>query len=271
MLGGAQLKTSKKTVIIFLALALVFLAGTVKVLAAISTEYQDRLEMLKEKLRTNGVSDGEFERILADRRVEIYPNIVNRSGKGFNYMSKRFGLLTRDSIQRGKKILAENADELRKMESTYGVSKEIVIAILRIETDFGKNTGSYPVFNSLLTFSLIENRRSRWAENELVSLLQMCRDQGKDPLTIKGSWAGAFGYAQFLPSSYIKFAVDGNGDGIIDLYTFSDAFASIANYLKLAGWEQDKTKKKRKAVYAYNHCTSYVKAVFAYAKAIRKN
>jgi len=93
---------------------------------------------------------------------------------------------------------------------------------------------------------------------------------GFDPLSIKGSWAGAFGLCQFVPSSYLHYAVDGNGDGRVDLFNVVDALASVANYLKRSGWEKENQEKKKKAIYAYNHCDNYVKAVLAYATAVGK-
>jgi hypothetical protein len=122
----------------------------------------------------------------------------------------------------------------------------------------------------LFTLAVIENRRSAWAENELVELLRILQKLNKDPFSIRGSWAGAFGIAQFVPSSYARFAVDGNDDGMVDLFDFSDATASIANYLKAHGWEKDRPEKNRQAVYAYNRCDNYVAAVFTYARAVNK-
>jgi membrane-bound lytic murein transglycosylase B len=167
-------------------------------------------------------------------------------------------------------VLRDNRRILRKIEAAYGVRREILVAILRIETNFGRVTGNRPVFNSLLTMALIENRRSEWAEAELGQLLLISRDQKKDPLSVKGSWAGAFGIPQFVPSSYRKYGVDGNGDGKVDLFNLTDSFASMANYLKTFGWSPKSPLKKKKAVYAYNHCDNYVQAVFAYARALRR-
>jgi peptidoglycan lytic transglycosylase B len=202
--------------------------------------------------------------------VTLYPEIVERKGKGLNYLGRGFGLLTKKSVKQGKIVLRDNRRILRKIEASYGVGREILVAILRIETNFGRFTGSHPVFNSLLTMALIENRRSEWAEEELGHLLLICREQRKDPLSVKGSWAGAFGVPQFVPSSYRKYGADGNGDGEVDLFNLADAFASMANYLKSFGWSQKDPLKKKKAVYAYNHCENYVQAVFAYARALRK-
>jgi membrane-bound lytic murein transglycosylase B len=185
-------------------------------------------------------------------------------------MGRRFGLLTRQSVQKGLDTLTRHKEILRAAEGTSRVDKEIIVAILRIETNFGSHTGKRPVLNSLLTMSIIENRRSEWAEGELAELLRICSAQRCDPLSIMGSWAGAFGIPQFIPSSYRRFAVDGNGDGAVDLFDFHDAIASVAYYLQSHGWERNDAVRARAAVYAYNRCENYVDAVFAYAGALKK-
>ena len=251
-----------------------FLAGLTAILfspsfAEIDPQYEERVKGLVDRLKASGFTDEELQRTFLDVRVELYPQILERRAKGLNYFGKEFGLLTSKSVQRGRKVLHDNADVLSRIEQTYGVDKEIVVAILRVETNFNSYAGKYPIFNSLLTLTVIENRRSAWAEGELRELLRIAKRLGTDPLSIKGSWAGAFGMAQFIPSSYAKFAVDGNGDGKVDLFDFSDATASIANYLSAYGWENNQPEKNWQAVYGYNHCDEYVKAIFAYAKAIR--
>ena len=223
---------------------------------------------LLDKLHGQGFDDQTLAQILSDPRIELYPQILEKRGKGIDYFHKRFGLLTARSVARGRQVLSENGSFFKYLEDFYGVEKEAIVAIFRVETNFGKHTGSYPVFNSLLTMATLPNRRSTWAEDELVRLLVICRKEGKDPLSVKGSWAGAFGLCQFIPSSYLTYGVDGDGDNIVDLFSFADAMASIANYLKENGWEKSDDKRK-KAIYAYNHCDSYVKAVMAYANACR--
>jgi membrane-bound lytic murein transglycosylase B len=223
---------------------------------------------LLDKLHAQGFSNETIARIFSDPRVELYPQILERRGKGINYFHKKFGLLTRKSVDRGRQVLSENNSFFKKLEGLYGVEKEAVVAIFRVETNLGSHTGNYPVLNSLLTMVTFPNRRSEWAEEELVRLLIICRNGGKDPLSINGSWAGAFGLCQFIPSSYMTYAVDGDGDNVIDLFNFSDAMASIAHYLKESGWQKSGAKK-RKAIYAYNHCDDYVRAVMAYANACK--
>lgn len=248
----------------------IFVWSLVPALGEIDPQYRERLDQLKDRLAAQGFAEEDLNRLLADERVALYPQILERRGKGLDYMSKKFGLLTSKSIDQGVRVLTRHRATLEAVEAAFGVDKEILVAILRIETNFGGYTGSYPVFNSLLTRAVIENRRSQWAEEELTYLLRFTREQGRDPLSIKGSWAGAFGIPQFIPSSYVRFAVDGNGDGLVNLYDFTDAVASVANYLRAHGWERGNREQSWNAVYAYNHCDNYVEAVFAYARATKK-
>ncbi len=232
-------------------------------------DFRPGKEILSQKLKENGFSDEEIGAVLSDARITLHPEILDRTGKGLNYMSRRFGLLTKKSIMRGQKILRENRAAFKEIEKKYGVEKEAVLAIFRVETNFGAAKGSAIVVNSLLTMSLLENRRVDWAMDELVSLLMLSKMTNADPFSIKGSWAGAFGLCQFMPSSYLRYAVDGNNDGVINLFDFHDAMASIANYLKAHGWQKGNHETNRKALWAYNHCDSYVKAVLAYARACK--
>jgi membrane-bound lytic murein transglycosylase B len=237
--------------------------------AEIDPQYAPQLEQLTMKLKARGFTDDELGKIFTDSRVVLYPPVVEKSGKGLDYFHRKFGLLTKKSIQRGQLALRENKEIFNTIEEAFGVDKEIILGILRVETNFGAHTGSYAIFNSLLSMTLIENRRSSWAEAEFIELLCICKEQNKDPLSIKGSWAGAFGISQFVPTSYAKFAIDGNNDGAIDLFNFYDAIASIANYLKSHGYEKNKPISNKDAIYAYNHCDNYVNAIFAYAKALK--
>jgi membrane-bound lytic murein transglycosylase B len=238
--------------------------------AAVYSSYSERLEGLFSRLTARGWPEETLAALLADERVTIYPENVGRKGKGLNYRSRQFGLFTKKSVKEGRAVLQANQPLLRKIEADYGVAKEVLVAILRVETNFGRAKGSRPVFNSLLTMALVENRRSAWAEGELEQLLLLSHETNRDPLSIKGSWAGAFGLPQFIPSSYRKYGADGNRDGRVDLDNLSDSFASIANYLKASGWDRQDPAKKKEAVYAYNHCDNYVQAVLDYARALKK-
>src|SRR3989338_8728897 len=152
----------------------------------------------------------------------------------------------------------------------YGVEVEVVAAILRIETNFGGYTGTRSVFNTLYTRYILEARRRKEALIQIEYFLRITRIGEEDPFALKGSSWGAFGLPQFMPYSYWHFAVDGNTDGVIDLFDPADAIDSAANYLREHGWS-DKEKDRKNAVWAYNHDYIYVKAVLAYFNALKKS
>jgi membrane-bound lytic murein transglycosylase B len=229
-----------------------------------------RKESLCRSLEEKGFTAEEIGVVLSDRRIVLYPENIGKKGKGLDYFGRNFGLLTCKSIDRGRKILRDNSAVLTDIGERLHVEPEVLVAVYRVETNFGQYVGTYPVINSLLTMTLIENRRSGWAESELVNLFVLARMSNADPVAIKGSWAGAFGLCQFIPSSFLNYGVDGNNDGTVDLFQFADAMASIANYLSGHGWVSGDPDKMKKAIYAYNHCDNYVQAVLAYAEAITK-
>jgi membrane-bound lytic murein transglycosylase B len=111
-------------------------------------------------------------------------------------------------------------------------------------------------------------KRSNWAYKELNALLDVCQSQGWDVLRIKGSWAGAFGWAQFLPSSFAFYSRDGDGDQRIDPNNFYDAVASLANYLKQARWNTSQ-HSQRKALHRYNPSNAYVECILTYSERLR--
>jgi membrane-bound lytic murein transglycosylase B len=103
----------------------------------------------------------------------------------------------------------------------------------------------------------------------LFHLLALCNNNQINPFSIRGSAAGAFGLCQFVPSSYLAYGTDGNGDGVVDLFDFSDAMASTANFLKSHGWHNRNAGKQFRAILAYNHCEHYAKAVLTYSKQVK--
>ena len=220
-------------------------------------------------LQTGGFFTEEIEPLLRDQHMTLYPEILTQQTKGINYLHPRFGLLSQSSIKRGQKVLKENRITLKNIEISYGVPPEVLVAIFRMETNLGSNLGQYRVFNSLLTLTVMVNRRSLWAGQELIGLLTLCKNNRTNPLSIKGSASGAFGLCQFVPSSYIAYGADGNGDGVVDLFDFSDAMASAANFLKSHGWHNRNRDKQLRAILSYNHCGNYAKAVLSYSKKVK--
>ena len=143
-------------------------------------------------------------------------------------------------IQNGKKFISENIGTLKKAETRFGVPKEIITSILGVETRYGKIMGDYRVLDALTTLSFDFPRRSKFFTNELINLFLLSRENNLEILSLKGSYAGAMGYGQFIPSSYRSYAIDFDNDGSVDLLnSVDDAIGSIANYLYIHGWNKD--------------------------------
>ncbi|CAB1078386.1 Membrane-bound lytic murein transglycosylase B [Olavius algarvensis Delta 1 endosymbiont] len=198
------------------------------------------------------------------------------------------------SIRNAKRYMEKYKDDLARTEKAYGVDKNVITAILLVESSLGKNLGTRSALNVLSTlaslmysearsdlFTMIPKekktsrkryeksatRRSKWAYGELKALLKYADQEGFDPVEMPGSFAGAMGLAQFMPTSILAYGKDGDNNGTIDLLTHADAMASIANYLKGHGWRPGISRKKaEKVIYSYNHSKYYVKAILKIAK-----
>jgi len=252
---------------------LLFLTANVNALT-LQKKFNTKKNGITKELIKSGVDNA--RELLSDSRVELYPELIKpvrqpkerpKSGNGqYNGYSSLFHP---ESIQAGKEVLTQHFYLLDEVELKYGVPKEILVALFRVETNFGGNTGRYFVFNSLLTWIVGGPiKRAQWAMLEMCSFLRICRDYSLDPFDFPGSTHGAFGLLQFIPSSFLLFAVDADGDGYPDLFNPKDAFHSSGNYLSRWNWTDPTGAKK--AVYAYNHDWSYVRAVIGYAKEIKK-
>jgi len=148
--------------------------------------------------------------------------------------------LTPLNIARGKEKLVEYKEILDRVEKEIGVDREVVVAIWGIETRYGENQGSFPVLQTLNTLFDAYPRRSEFFRKQLIHFLVLCRDNDVDPKTINGSYAGAFGQTQFIPSSFRSYAVSFDGDEKRDVWnSVPDILASIANYLKQFNWTLD--------------------------------
>lgn len=228
--------------------------------------------ILAKELQGRGLSEEETDKILNDPRIRFYPEILSLRLKKIDYFDPKFELFTPESIERGRKILKEQSEILARAEKEFRVSKEIVVSIFRIETNCGCFLGNFTIFNSLHTLYLF-SKKSAWAKKELVDLIWLCRQNKWDPFTIRGSFAGAFGLMQFMPSSYLAYAVSAKGDGQPpDMFCFDDAIFSAANYLKCHGWQEKDQARIERVLLVYacggTHCQNYVRAVLAYARAI---
>ncbi len=205
--------------------------------------------------------------------------------------------LSARSIQSARNYMKAHDETLSRVENSYGVDQRIITAIILVETRLGKYVGDRSVFNTLATMAALEDekarehfwknrpedipiqkkrfekkaaRKSRWAYRELQAFIEHIKKEGANPHSIIGSYAGALGIAQFMPSNILAYAKDGNSDGRIDLFDHADAIASIANYLNEHGWEPGLDKKQTKEViYSYNHSSYYVDTILAIAEKLK--
>lgn len=141
-------------------------------------------------------------------------------------------------IDGGVAFLREHQAVLQRAEGEFGVPAEIIVAIIGVETFYGRNTGSYRVIDALTTLAFDYPRRASFFRGELKHFLLLCREQGVSPLEVKGSYAGALGLPQFMPGSLRNYAVDYDADGTIDLARDTDdAIGSVANFLARHDWQ----------------------------------
>lgn len=144
--------------------------------------------------------------------------------------------LPQSRIEQASELLSENNAVLARIEQRTGVPASIIVALWGIESNFGENMGDYDVITSLATLAY-EGRRADFFKGELIHALAIIQEEGRRPETLKGSWAGAMGQCQFMPSTYRRFAVDDDQDGMKDIWNDTgDTLASIANYLVAEGW-----------------------------------
>ena len=138
----------------------------------------------------------------------------------------------------GAAFWARHAALLQRASQQYGVDESIIIAIIGMETGYGRNTGSFRVLDALATVAFDYPRRAAYFQQELADFLLLAKEEQRDPAEFKGSYAGAMGWPQFMPSSFRKWAVDGDGDGHRDIWANpADVIASVAHYLQQHGWQ----------------------------------
>jgi membrane-bound lytic murein transglycosylase B len=213
---------------------------------AVSSDYLSRPEVrsfIDSMSEEHGIESADLERILGDARHEpavvrlIGPEPSSAPSPARSYSRYRAKFLTPTLISAGSRFWAEHAEDLARAEAEYGVPAQVILGILGVETSFGRNTGSFRAIDALATIAFDGVRRQEYFRDELKELLLLARESGIDPLAIKGSYAGAVGLPQFMPSSYRRYAVDFDQDGVVDLLgSPADAIGSIASYMKAFGW-----------------------------------
>ena len=225
-----------------LALPLWLAAGAANA-QSVDANFLSWLEGLRAEALASGISQNTLDRSLAD--VAPIPRIIEldrhqpESKITFEKYQARIVNATRVKI--GRERLAKHRALLTEIGDRFGVQPRFIVALWGIETNFGGFTGGFPVVDALATLAY-DGRRSKYFRGELLKALQIIEEGHIDPADMKGSWAGAMGQSQFMPSSFLNFAQDYDGDGAKDIWnTQADVFASAANYLKGVGWRDDIT------------------------------
>lgn len=192
-----------------------------------------------EMVKKYGFQRDEIEALLADaaRQQSIVDAISRPKEQAAPWKDYRKIFMTPDRIQLGAQFWREHAADLARVEKEIGVNPAVVVAIIGVETRYGRNTGSYRVLDALTTLAFDYPPRAEFFRDQLVQFMLLCKERGLVADKQKGSYAGAMGYGQFMPSSYRNFAIDFNRDGHIDILNDpTDAIGSVANYLKAHGW-----------------------------------
>lgn len=176
----------------------------------------------------------------AEKKQGVLNSISRPAEKEKTWKEYRAIFMTEERINLGVQFWRENDKTLSAVSEKYGVAPEMIVAILGVETRYGRTTGTYRVIDSLTTLAFDYPPRAKFFRGQLKEFFLLAREQNHDPLDLKGSYAGAMGYGQFIPSSYRHYAVDYNQDGFADIWNSpEDAVASVANYFKENGWKKD--------------------------------
>jgi len=206
--------------------------------------------------------------------------------------------LSNKSIAKASKYMAVHKKDLKKAEDIYGVDETVITAIILVETRLGTYLGNRYVINTLATMAALSQKKnkealwaslakskrftrekfdkkvlkkSQWAYTELQAFLKFAQREKINPVTVKGSYAGAMGISQFMPSNALTLGKDGNGDGKVNLFEHPDAIHSIANYLKRYGWKPNVNRQKaHKILYKYNHSNYYVDTLLKISDKLKK-
>ena len=188
----------------------------------------------------NNISEDTFNKVMSN--VRFLPKVIeyDRYQPEFyedtkTYVSKRS---SKNKVKKGSNFYSKNKDLIDEVEKKYKIEKELLLSLMGIETNYGSYVGKMDILSSLSTLSF-DKRRSEFFTNELLILLKLVESDKIDYKTLYGSWAGAFGFFQFMPSTIKNYAIDYNGDDFINLKDSTDAYASAGNYLISMGWKKN--------------------------------
>jgi membrane-bound lytic murein transglycosylase B len=234
-------------------------------------------QLVMDQLKDEAIPAQFVQKAFLDPTVRVQEAIVEKFNHPYEarpYEEYRQLFVTDKRVKSGVQFYRDHQSLLDSVVSSFGVDPFILVSIVGVESNYGSNHAQFPVFNALYTVIHRLPGRSAWAVKELATFLAFSYQNNLDPLSIMGSYAGAFGYGQFIPSSFSHYAVDFNGDGVRHYYDWPDVLASIANYLVGNGYDTESTdfspgSKNWKAIYAYNHADNYVKVILELRRGIK--
>lgn len=206
-----------------------------------NADFQRWIVRFKSKAMRQGISSTTYDR--AFQGVSYNEDIIKKDRNQSEFTKQIWEYLDSAAsdtrVKNGKKALRENKRVLDQIEARYGVDKEVVVAIWGLESAYGSYRGDEPLIESLATLAY-DGRRGRFFESQLIAALKITQAGDVDPRRMTGSWAGAMGHTQFIPTSYLAYAVDFDGDGKRDIWSNdpTDALASTAAYLARFGWKK---------------------------------
>lgn len=251
-----------------------------------------------DKLIKRGADSAFVYNLVKDNSTKFDEKFVKINVSGYLNKPDYTNFYNNASVKENRAFINANMEDLKAAEDKFSVPKEVIASILWVETRHGRVLGRNSIVSVFFSTALVEKedfiimnkkavrensdiaeadypeydkkiearakKKAEWAINEILALEKMSKQRKINVAGIHGSWAGAFGMSQFLPSSYMSWAVDGNSDGVIDLFNKKDAIFSVANYLKTNGWGTADSNK-RAAVFHYNNSNDYVDAILKLA------
>lgn len=238
------LKSLKGKAVILAAVAFIALTGSVQAHSTAPTvEFKTWLEALRAEASGNGIREEILKSALDG--VEQIPRVIELDRKqpefSLTFAQYMQRVVPDSRVRKGRKKLAENKALLEEVGKKFGVQPRFIVAFWGIETDFGRVTGGFKLIPALVTLAH-DGRRSTYFRKELMNALKILNGNHIKAQDMVGSWAGAMGQCQFMPSSFLNFAIDYDGDGRKDIWTTkADVFGSAANYLARSGWKGDQT------------------------------
>ena len=204
------------------------------------TRFEVWVQALKTEARSQGITPALLDRVF--HGMTPLPKVLQldrqQPESTITFEQYRTRTVTRDRIRKGRELLVQHWTLLQNIGQRYGVPPRFLVALWGVETNYGRYTGQFHVLEALATLAY-DGRRSAYFRKELLDALAILQEGSISLPMMKGSWAGAMGHVQFMPSSFRQFAVDADGDGRKDLWTTpADIFASAANYLAQSGWQE---------------------------------